>query len=221
MLKLSLILLILPIALLSQGAINNSKIESLKIYKINQGNKLSLSDTTIVYNQIYNDTLVFSKSSIFERLFEVAYPSLKIYNFLRISKHEGVDSSSSDGVRTYRYVSWCDKDTVDWETGSDGNIVYEIEYDNCRLEDIVKLNNQNRLLEYSLIAKGVKSTESYEYDDKGRLYKVNATKAKLTIYYDSKDRIDKIVEIQDNLGNLIETLGSSTEQEIEYKFEYN
>lgn len=220
MIKLILILII-PITLLSQGAVNNSRIETLKILEIELDNKLSLIDTSVVYNKTYNDESKYSDSHLIEELFEVSYPSLKIFRFLMASKHEGIDSTEDDGVITYRFLSWCNKDTVDWETGSDGKLEYEIEYDNCRLEDIVKLDTENRLLEYSMIASGKKSTESYEYDEKGRLYKVKATKANLTIYYDSFDRIDRIIELQDNLGNFVESLGSSTKQEIEYKFVYN
>ena len=215
-------LILIPLSLLSQGAINNNSIDNLTILEIDKDNKLSLSDTNIVYQRKYTDKYKYSDSIMLEELFEVAYPSLKIYNYLVGSKYEGIDSTEDDGVMTYKFLSWCNKDTVDWETDDTGKLVYEIEYDNCRLVDIVKLDEKRRLLEYSLISQGNKSTESYEYDDKGRLYKVDATKAKLTIYYDeSTNRIDKIIEIQENLGNLIETMGSSLKREIEYKFKYN
>ncbi|MFN3194629.1 MAG: hypothetical protein ACE364_01590 [Chlorobiota bacterium] len=217
-----IILILIPLSLLSQGAINNNSIDNLTILEIDKDNKLSLSDTSIVYQRKYTDNYKYSDSIMLEELFEVAYPSLMIYNYLKSSKYEVIDSTEDDGVMTYEFQSWCSKDTVDWETDDSGNLIYEIEYDNCRLVDIVKLDEQQRLLEYSFINQGTKSTESYEYDDKGRLYKVDATKAKLTIYYDeSTNRIDKIIEVQDNLGNLIETMGSSLEREIEYKFEYN
>lgn len=217
-----IILILIPLSLLSQGAINNNSIDNLTILEIDKDNKLSLSDTSIVYQREYTDKYKYSDSIMLEELFEVAYPSLMIYNYLKSSKYEVIDSTEDDGVMTYEFQSWCSKDTVDWETDDSGNLIYEIEYDNCRLVDIVKLDEQQRLLEYSFINQGTKSTESYEYDDKGRLYKVDATKAKLTIYYDeSTNRIDKIIEVQDNLGNLIETMGSSLEREIEYKFEYN
>lgn len=216
-----IIILILPIALFSQRAVNNSNVESLKILEIDVDNKLSLTDTNVVYKKNYSDEYKYSDSIMIEELFEVAYPSLKIFKFLMASKHEGIDSTEDDGVRTYSFVSWCNKDTVDWETGSDGKLVYEIEYENCRLEDIVKLDGNNRLLEYSLISQGNKSTEAYEYDRNNRLYKVNSTKAKLTIYYDNNNRISRIIEVQENLGNLIETMGSSLKREIEYKFIYN
>ena len=216
-------LILIPLSLFSQGAINNNNtINNLIILEIDVDNKLSLADTNIVYQRTYTEKYKYSDSMMLEELFEVAYPSLKIYNYLKGSKYEGIDSTEDDGVTTYKFLSWCRKDTVDWETDDTGKLVYEIEYDNCRLVDIVKLDEQRRLLEYSLVSQGNKRTEAYEYDAKGRLKKVNATKANLTIYYDENtNRIDKIVEVQENLGNIIETMGSSLKREIEYKFEYN
>src|SRR6056300_486533 len=214
-----LFLILIPFSLLSQGAINNNTIITLSVLEIDSENKLSLTDTNVVYERTFHQDFKYSDSLMLEELFEVAYPSLKIYSYLKGSKYQGIDSTEDDGIITYKFMSWCNKDTVDWETNDSGKLVYEIEYDNCRLVDIVKLDEQNRLLEYSLMSQGTKSTEAYEYDKKGRLYKVNSTKANLTIYYDENtNRIDKIIEIQEDLGNLIETMGSSLEREIEYKF---
>lgn len=219
--KVLLVLLLFPVYLYSQSSSNiSSQINSLKILEIDKDNKLSLMDTAIVFNRTFSDEYKFDFHQVMEELIEVAYPNIKLYNYLMVSKYQNLDSTEDDGIRTFKFSSWCHRDTVDWETGDDGKIEYEIEFSNCKIVDIVKLDKNNRLTHYTFSSLGKASSEDYRYDDKDRLVEITSSKGHFMLYYDENNRVDRIVEDYENIGNLIQTMGSSLKREITYKFVY-
>lgn len=219
--KLLLLLFILPTLLMSQKGVNpTNKINTLKVYEIDVDNKLSLVDTTLVFSQKYTDNYVYHDSTVLARLIEVSYPSLSLLNFLKLSSNTSMDSTYDEGITTYSFLSWCKKDTVDWDSDENGKIIYEIEYSNCKVKDTVKVDENNRMIYYSYTSLGRNSPESYRFDDKDRLVEITSSKGHFMLYYNENNRIDKIVEDYENIGNLIQTMGSSLKREIVYQFEY-
>ena len=140
--------------------------------------------------------------------------------FLNQSQYQTLDSTVDDGVTTYVFSSWCKSDTTDWETGDDGKIIFEIEYSDCILQDIVKVNENNRLLHYTYRFKGNDRSEDYKFDENDNLVEVDSPKGHFIISYDKYDRIKQIKKDYENLSNLIETMGSSLKREIIYDFQY-
>ena len=219
--KLLFLLLIFPTILISQKSNQpNNKINSLKIFEIDVDNKLSLVDTTLAFSQKYNDKYQYNDSTVLSKLIEVAYPSLSLLNYLKRSTNTIMDSTFDDDITTYSFHSWCNKDTVDWDTDDKGELIYEIEFNNCKVRDTVKIDKNNRMVYYSYSSLGRNSGESYRFDDKDRLVEITSTKGHFLLYYTKNNRIDKIVEDYENIGNLIETMGSSLKREIVYKFKY-
>ena len=219
--KVLLLLLLVPIYLYSQSFSKPTpQFNSLKILEIDLNNKLSLMDTAVVYDRTFSDKYKYDFNLILEELIEVAYPSLEIYNYLMVSSYQNLDSTEDDGIRTYKFSSWCHRDTVDWETGRDGKIEYEIEYSNCKIVDIVKLDIKNRLINYTFSSMGKASSEDYKYDENDRLIEITSPKGHFMLYYDEFNRVDKIVEDYENIGNIIQTMGGSLKREISYKFVY-
>lgn len=219
--KLLLLLFVVPVLLLSQKSFEpTSKINSLKVYEIDVDNKLSLIDTSLVFSQNYTDKYVYHDSTVLARLIEVSYPSLSLLNFLKLSSNTSMDSTFDDGITTYSFHSWCKKDTVDWDTDDNGKLIYEIEYSNCKVKDTVKVDDNNRMIYYSYTSLGRNSPESYRFDENDRLVEITSTKGHFMLYYKDNGRIDKIVEDYENIGNLIQTMGSSLKREIVYQFEY-
>lgn len=219
--KVLVLVLFIPIYLFSQSSNNqNSKFNSLKILEIDLDNKLSLLDTAVVFDRTFSDKYKFDLNSIMEELIEVSYPTLDLFNYLMVSKYQNLDSTIDDGIRTYKFSSWCHRDTVDWETGRDGKIKYEIEYSNCKIMDIIKIDKNNRLIHYTFSSMGKASSEDYKFDNKDRLIEINSPKGHFLFFYDEYDRVERIVEDYKNIGNLIETMGGSMRREITYKFIY-
>jgi hypothetical protein len=220
--KVLVLILFIPICLFSQSSnSSNPQFNSLKILEIDLDNKLSLTDTSVVFDRTFSDKYNYNFHQIMEELIEVAYPTLDLYNYLMISKYQNLDSTEDDGIRTYKFSSWCHRDTVDWETGEDGKIKFEIEYSNCKIIDIVKLDKKNRLVHYTFSSMGKSSSEDYKFDDKDRLKEISSPKGHFILYYDEYDRVDRIVEDYENIGNFIQTMGESLKREITYKFVYN
>lgn len=219
--KVLLLLILVPIYLFSQSSSNiKPQINSLKILEIDLDNKLSLMDTSEVYNRTFSDEYKYNFDQILEELIEVAYPKIDLFHFLMASNYQNLDSSESDGIRTYKFSSWCKRDTIDWETGKDGKIEYEIEYSKCKVMDIVKLDKNNRLVNYTFTSLGNTSSEDYRFDEQDRLAEITSPKGHFMLYYDEFNRVDKIVEDYENIGNIVQTLGGSLKREITYKFVY-
>jgi hypothetical protein len=219
--KVLLLLLLFPIFLLSQSSSNNlPQINSLKILEIDLDNKLSLLDTAVVFNRTFSEKYKFDFNQIMEELIEVGYPKIELYHFLMASNYQNLDSTEDDGIRTYEFSSWCHRDTVDWETADDGSIEYEIEYSNCKIKDIVKLDEKNRLVHYTFNSMGKASSEDYRFDENDRLAEITSPKGHFMLYYDEYNRVERIVEDYENIGNLIQSMGGSLKREITYKFIY-
>lgn len=220
--KYFLLILFVPIYLFSYSTSKQApKINSLKVYEIDTDNKLSLMDTNLVYSQVYDDNHKYSDSATILELIEVSYPNIELLYFLKASKDHKMDSSYDDGITTYKFYSWCKEDTVDWDINENGKKVYEIEYSNCKIKDIIKTDQKNRLIHYSFISLGKESSEDYRFDDKtDKLAEIKSFKGHFMFYYDEFGRIDHIVEDYQNLGNLVETMGKSLKREIIYKFQY-
>lgn len=220
--KYLLIVFLLPICLFSQSASTpKPDIHSLKVYEIDPDNKLSLVDTNLVYSKTYSDKDKYSEEQVILDLIEVSYPSLKLLKFLKVSKHDKMDSTYDDGITTYKFYSWCQKDTVDWDTDDNGKVVYEIEVDNCKITDLIKTDSKNRLIHYTFTSMGHSSSEDYRFDDNDKLAEITSFKGHFMLYYDKLGRLDRIVKDYENLGNLIETMGSSLKRVITYQFNYN
>lgn len=219
--KYILLLILIPVYLFSFSSSKPTpKINSLKVYEIDTDNKLSLLDTNLVYSQNYNDEYKYSDSAVILELIEVSYPNVDLLYFLKASEIDKMDSTYDDGVTTYKFYSWCKKDTVDWETDDKGKIVYDIECSNCKIQDIIKTDSKNRLIHYSFISLGHESAEDYRFDDNDKLAEINSFKGHFLFFYDDLGRIDYIKEDYQNLGNLVETMGNSLKREIIYKFKY-
>lgn len=219
--KVLVLLLFVPIYLFSQSSSNiKPQINSLKILEIDLDNKLSLLDTAEVYNRTFSEDYKYNFNQIMEELIEVSYPTLDIYHFLMSSSYQNLDSSESGGIRTYKFSSWCKGDTVDWETGKNGKLEYEIKYSNCKIVDVVKLDKNNRLVNYTFTSLGNTSSEDYRFDEQNRLVEITSPKGHFMLYYDENNRVDRIVEDYENIGNIVQTLGGSLKREITYKFVY-
>lgn len=220
--KILIVLFLIPLYIFSQSSNKfTPEINSLKILEIDMDNKLSLLDTAIVFDRAFNDKYKFNLGQIMEELIEVGYPKIELYHFLMASKYQILDSTIDDGVKTYEFSSWCKRDTVDWETDENGKIIYEIEYSNCKIKDIVKLDEKNRLVHYTFSSMGKASSEDYKFDENDRLVEITSPKGHFMLYYDEFNRVDRIVEDYENIGNLIETMGKSLKREITYKFVYD
>ncbi len=220
--KVLVLMLLVPIYLFSQSSSNpKSDFNSLQILEIDLDNKLSLVDTSIVYDRVFSEKYKYDFKQILEELIEVSYPTLELYQYLMVSNYHELDSTEDDGIRTFTFSSWCKRDTVDWETGENGKIEYEIEYSNCKIVDIVKLDKNNRLIHYSFSSMGRVSSEDYKFDNQDRLVEITSPKGHFMLYYDDvNNRVDRIVEDYENIGNIIQTMGSSLKREITYKFVY-
>ena len=68
---------------------------------------------------------------------------------------------------------------------------------------------------------GKASSEDYKFDENDRLVEITSPKGHFMLYYDEFNRVDRIVEDYENIGNLIETMGKSLKREITYKFVYD
>lgn len=221
LMKVLVLVLLFPFYLFSQSSSNSKQqVNSLKILEIDLDNKLSLMDTAVVFDRTFSDKYKFDFNQIMEELIEVSYPNIELFHYLMASKYQNLDSSESKGIRTYKFSSWCHRDTVDWETGRDGKIEYEIEYSNCKIVDIVKLDKNNRVTHYTFSSLGNTSSEDYRFDEKDRLVEISSPKGHFMLYYDEFDRVDRIVEDYENIGNIVQTMGSSIKREITYKFVY-
>lgn len=219
--KIIVLLSLIPFLLLAKSS-NTSlpKINTVKVYEIDVDNKLALFDTTLAFSQSYNDKYFYNDSSVILKLIEVSYPSINLLNFLKMSTGSIMDSTVKDGITTYSFKSWCRQDTVDWDTDDNGKLKYEIEYKNCKVKDTVKLDNRNRMVYYSYTSLSSNSGETYRFNDDDKLVEIDSPKGHFLIYYSENGRIDRIVQDYENIGNLIETMGSSLKREIVYKFKY-
>ncbi len=219
--KVLVLLVLFPIYIFSQSSISNSpQINSLRILEIDLDNKLSLLDTAVVFDRKFSEKYKFDFNQIMEELIEVGYPKIDLFHFLMASNYQNLDSTEDDGIRTYEFSSWCRRDTVDWETNDDGSIEYEIEYSNCKIKDIAKLDENNRLVHYTFSSMGKASSEDYRFDEQDRLAEITSPKGHFMLYYDEYNRVERIVKDYENIGNLIQTMGGSLKREITYKFVY-
>lgn len=219
--KIIIFLSLIPFLLVSKNSNTPPpKINNVKVYEIDVDNKLALFDTTLALSQSYNEKYFYNDSTVILKLIEVTYPSISLLNFLKLSTSSIMDSTVNSGVTTYSFKSWCKQDTVDWDTDENGKLNYEIEYKNCKVKDTVKLDSKKRMIYYSYTSLNSNSGETYKFNDDDKLIEIDSPKGHFLIYYSENGRIDRIVQDYENIGNLIETMGSSMKREIVFKFEY-
>lgn len=193
--------------------------ETIKVYEVDENNNLSLLDTALIEqfdmtNQTYNDT------TILKDFINVTYDDGTILGVLYHGSWQMHDTTYDDGVTTYEFASWCKRDTVDTEINTAGKRVYEIEYENCKIKDILKYDDEERLIHYTYQYQGRDRSEDYKYNSYDKLIDIKSPKGIFRINYDEYGRIDTIEEDIEDLTNIFKTGGDSIKRTVIYKFEY-
>lgn len=199
----------------------NTKFDALYVYEVDPNNKLSLVDSSIIYEKFFDKDNKYNDTTILQELIDVSYPSELFFKRIYYNKWHKHDTTQKGDRIIYRFFSWCtQKDTIGTFIDSKGETKFNIKYDKCKIVDILTYDEDGRLVEYTYSYNKNDRTEKLEYNEAGRLSKIENDNAYYEIYYDKEGKLDFILTKYDDLIDFALSGGKSIEKYVKYQFVY-